>query len=251
MMMHRTIGARRAMPGRTAACWAIVAFCAVLLTGCTGGSGSSGFDIVAAENAAIDDALDTGSCVVERGLTICASTEGEIPATATRTPTATSQPQRTSSAAPDVTRTPTDTPVAAPSQTPTGASPAPSPTGVASQPSVDIQPDASDVTNCGVVADSQSCTLHIVFVPMAAPAGAVYRAAARTRDPDSAWRIMPVEGNAVDIVVPPDVDVVQTAILLYEREPGPVPGEVEALSESGADFAFVTAPLTVRASASP
>lgn len=220
--MDATTAARR---------WLWIALGALALLGC-GGSGSSGFDATAAENAAIDQALESAGCVSERGLTICASgSVVETPATPAASPTA----------FPDATGTPASF---SPTPTPTGTPPA-------SEPAVDIQPDATDVANCAAGADSQSCALRLVFVPIAAPAGAAYRAAVRPRDPDGRWRILAVSGNTVEIVVGPDVAVVQTAILLYEREPGPVPDEVERLADSGADFAFVTAPLTLRAAASP
>jgi hypothetical protein len=226
-MMDSTMAARR---------WLWVALCALALLGC-GGSGSSGFDATAAENAAIDRALESSGCVAERGLTICASGSVETPATPPASPTAT--------AFPDATGTPTGTP---PRSSPT---PTPTRTPPTSQPGVDIQPDPTDVANCVEAGDSQSCGLRLVFVPVAAPADAAYRAAVRQRDPDGPWQILPVSGNVVEIVIGPDVAVVQTAILLYERDPGTVPNEVELLADSGADFAFVTAPLVVRASGSP
>jgi hypothetical protein len=239
-MMDRTMGGPAAAPRRTPAWrWLIAALCAAVLAGC-GGSGSSGFDGVAAENTAIDHALDTNGCVTERGLTICAS--GEL------TPTVpTPEPSPTATVNSNATATPTGTPAFA-SPTP---SPSPTATRPASQPGVDVQPDTADVANCLAAPDNQTCTLRVVFVPIAAPVDAAYRAAVRQRQPDSSWRILPVTGNEVEIVIGPDVAVVQTAILLYEREPGPVPTAVEVLSDSGADFAFVTAPVVVRSSGSP
>ena len=240
--MDRTMGGPAAAPRRTRAWrWLIAALCAVGLAGC-GGSGSSGFDGVAAENTAIDQALDTNGCVTERGLTICAS--GEV------TPTQpTPEPSPTATVNSNATATPTGTP--GPCVAHAVPSPSPTATRPASQPGVDVQPDATDIANCLATADSQACTLRVGFVPVAAPVDAAYRAAVRQRQPDSSWRILPVTGNEVEIVIAPDVAVVQTAILLYEREPGPVPAEVEVLSDSGADFAFVTAPVVVRSSGSP
>ena len=238
--MDRTMGGSGGGPRRTAAWrWLIAALCAAVLAGC-GGSGSSGFDGVAAENTAIDHALETNGCVTERGLTICAS--GEV------TPTQpTPEPSPTATEMLNTTATPTGTPVFG---TPT-PSPSPTATRPASQPGVDVQPDATDIANCIAAADSQECTLRVVFVPIAAPIDAAYRAAVRQRQPDGPWRIQPVTGNEVEIVIGPGVAVVQTAILLYEREPGLVPTEVAVLSDSGADFAFVTAPVVVRSSGSP
>jgi hypothetical protein len=262
-MMQRTIGG-----GVTASGWRWLAALAVAvaLAGC-GGSGSSGFDGIAAENAAIDDALASGGCVTERGLTICAASEEASPATpptgalpsATATPVAEASVTQTATMATppdDRTATPTGTFALAtasptPTRTATGSArtrtatytPTPTPS---MRPNVDIQLDPTDIANCAAVDDGQSCALRLVFVPMAAPANAAYRAAVRTRDPDSDWRVVEVSGNAVDVVIGPDVTVIQLAILLYDRDPGPVPGEVQALFDSGADYAFVSAPLLVR-----
>ncbi|MBX3027824.1 hypothetical protein KF840_23260 [bacterium] len=257
--MERTLGAPRPTFRRIAGAWFLAAWGAAVLGGCAGGSGSSGFDIVAAENRAIDNAIGSGGCVVERGLTICASEAVATPAPSA-TPTHTALPSRTGTPGPVQsetatpplrTATPTGTSLALPSATRTGTAIGASPTATAtrgvSQPSVDIQPEAGDVANCAGSADSQSCVVRFVFVSAAAPADAAYRAAVRARSPDSAWRVLPVEGNAVEVQVPAGVRVIQTAILLYDRDPGPVPSEIQALSESGADFAFVAAPLVVRA----
>lgn len=269
--MERTTGMSRTTR-RLRATLALAALAAVLLGGCAGGSGSSGFDIVAAENAAIDTALDTGSCVVERGLTICASAN-ETPAAPSETPTATvppstptqTMPERTGTATFAMTGTPTATPpIAAPTATVTrntDASPTPSgtaapsrtptPTGTPGRPAIDTQADAADVAQCASEADSQPCVLRFGFTTTGIPAGAAYRAAVRGRDPDSTWRILPVVENSFEVVVPPEVSTLQTAVLVYESDPGPVPTEVEVLSDSGADAAFVSAPLTVRSAAVP
>lgn len=252
--------------------WALAALCALVLAGCAGGSGSSGFDIVAAENAAIDTALDTGSCVVERGLTICASTSETAAPSSTPTatlppasPTRTAMSQLTATVTVAVTGTPTTTPpVTVPTATATqhegpsatrtgtpGPSHTPTPTGTPARPSIDIQADPSDVAQCVSEADSQVCALRFVFLPTDIPAGVAYRAAWRQRNPDSNWRVVPVVGNAFEVLVPPNVATLQTAVLVYESDPGPVPNEVAVLSDTGADAAFVSAVLTVRSSASP
>jgi hypothetical protein len=70
---------------RPHALW-LATLCCILASACAGGSGSSGFDI-AAENAAIDQALGSQSCTENAGLTICAST-GEIGPVHTPEPTA-------------------------------------------------------------------------------------------------------------------------------------------------------------------
>lgn len=257
--MDRRLGGRRPTAWRMACAWALAALCAALLTGCAGGSGSSGFDIVAAENGAIDNAIGSGGCVVERGLTICAAAEGATPPpspTPTHTllpsPTGTPAPIRSESATPlQRTATPTGTPFSLPSATRTGTRIAGSPTATRgpSQPSVDIQVDGTDVATCAASADSQPCAVRVMFVPVEAPAGAAYRFAVRARNPDTAWRVRVADGAVIEIVVPPGVTAIQTAILLYERDPGPVPPEIQVLSDSGADFAFVAAPLVVRSAA--
>lgn len=104
--------------------------CGTLLLGCAGGSGSSGFDALAAENAAIDRALDSQDCQMEEGLTICVapgmtaptpplptftttplptSTTAPPPSTATPPATSTTTPLATGSAGPIDHRTATRT----------------------------------------------------------------------------------------------------------------------------------------------
>lgn len=230
-MTHSTIAASDREQRRRAAAWRwlLLALCGVLLVGC-GGSGSSGFDIAAAENAAIDEALAGGTCVVEQGLSICASGAVETPASPTPTATPpTNEPGATA----------TRTPSGRPSATPTA-------TVAPAQPAVDVALDPADVAACASADAAQACTVRLVFVPMAVPGGAAYRAAVRPRDPNGPWRIMTVTDNQVQITVPPEVVTLQTAILVYASDPGPVPAELAVLSESGADFAFVTPPFAVR-----
>ena len=214
--------------------WLPVALCCLVLVGCAGGSGSSGFDIAAAENRAIATALADATCVVERGLTICASGSGEASGTPTATP-------------------PTTAPGATATVTPPGqvASPTPTATAGPSQPEVDVALDPADVAACASADSANPCSVRLVFVPMAVPAGSAYRAAVRQRDPDGPWRIMTVTANEVVIDVEPDVMTLQSAILVYPSDPGPVPVEVAVLSDSGADFAFVTPPFAVRGGDTP
>src|SRR5262249_11937794 len=153
--------------------WLLTAFCAVVLAGCAGGSGSSGFDL-AAENAAIDQALDSGGCGTEHGLTICAPIQTRPPPAVPAGPTPTARFDHTPAA--DGTPTATTT-IAFRTATPT-----PTTTQPSAQPVVDVQPDPTDVANCGASADSQACDLRLTFVPRAAPVGSAYRAAVRERD---------------------------------------------------------------------
>jgi len=247
--MHGTSGVSTTSARVRGRGWAalLAALCCVALAAC-GGSGSSGFDAIAAENAAIDRALSDDGCEIEGGLTICAAQGIPTPPTAppsaspTLSPAAPATPTRTPEAlpsasatrtAPGLTRTPT------PSPTPTA-------TLVPAQPGVDIDVDAGDITSCAQVDPSQPCVLRLTFAPIDAPPDAVYRAAARTRDPDSAWAVLPVSGNDAVIPVPADASVMQVAVLLFLAPPGFVADEVMLLADSGADFAFVTAPLAVR-----
>src|SRR5215510_5740403 len=89
--MHRTISGRTDTTRRGPALvtWLAALACAVLLAACAGGSGSSGFDAaLKAENDAIDRAIESETCEVENGLTICASNTAPPPS-----PTATHLPQ--------------------------------------------------------------------------------------------------------------------------------------------------------------
>ncbi|MFN8644521.1 MAG: hypothetical protein U0802_23730 [Candidatus Binatia bacterium] len=203
------------------------------LAGCVGGSGSSGFDLAAAENAAIDRVLDGGACVAERGLTICASGMAASPA-----------PSPTST--PPLAQTPTAGPDGTPTTTPATRSPTPTATLAPAQPAVDVAVDPADVAACAELDASNPCTVGVLIVPMAVPGGAAYRVAVRTRLPDGPWRILVVSELEVAIEVAPGVDTLQTAILVYDRDPGPVPAVIRVLADSGADFAFVTAPFAVR-----
>lgn len=232
-MTDRTIASSRARSRRLVAGWRwlLVAAGGALLAGCAGGSGSSGFITAAAENRAIDRALDEGGCVVEGSLTICASEAVAAP------------PTRTPSATP-----PTDVPGATPTLTPpVVASPTPTVTTAPAPPVVDVALDPTDVAACAAADQEAPCTLRLTVVPTAVSAGAAYRAAVRQRHPDGAWRVMPVTDQQVAITVAPEVTTLQAAVLVYESDPGPVPEELRVLSDSGADFAFVTPPLAVRA----
>jgi hypothetical protein len=245
-MMRRKIDGATGGPRRRAALAVRLLAALCLLWGCAGG-GSSGFDVVAAENDTIDRVLDTSNCETERGLTICASstaapTAGGPTITATPVPMSTGTPTGSPAAATQTTTPARGTPTATPSRTAT-APPA--------APGVDIGLDPADVANCEVASDAQSCTLTVFFMPTSVPAGAAYRGAVRQRQPDSPWQIVPVTGHQFTIEIPPNVALLQTAVLVYERDPGPVPTEVPVLSDSGADFAFVTPPVTVRDGGAP
>src|SRR5262249_37920460 len=141
--MHRTISGRTDTTRRGAAprTWLAALACAVLLAACAGGSGSSGFDAaLKAENQAIDRAVESETCEVENGLTICASNTAPPPTSPTAThlpltptplpastptstlplPTQTTASEASPSAPPaDTTPTPTGTGHLGPTGTPT------------------------------------------------------------------------------------------------------------------------------------
>ena len=133
--------------------WLMALWC--LLSACAGGSGSSGFDAVLAENRAINKALDTDGCEVVEGLTICAAggatpspidTATAAPAAPTQTPVPTqaatstatltsptegpTQGAFTATASVDTTTTPTGTagPLGTTTETTTPLPSAPTPT---------------------------------------------------------------------------------------------------------------------------
>jgi len=242
--MDAIIDADRTARRRGGALALIALFALLLLAGC-GGSGSSGFDALAAENDAIDRALQGGSCPVENGLTICASNQmpsSPMPS-ATRTPTGTPEaagsatPTRTGTAGPAVTRTATSFPSATP--TPTQLPPG--------RPSAEVDFSPNDIANCAGTDLSEPCVLTVTFAVSNAPANAVYRAASRERDPDSVWTLHASPGPYAFIAVAPDVATIQVAVLLFDGDPGELPASVELLADSGAQVAFVTEPVDVRA----
>lgn len=236
---------RTAHRARRGALGLVAVLALVLLAGC-GGSGSSGFDALAAENDAIDRALQDGTCPVENGLTICASNQMPTspPPSATRTPTGTPESHATTTPTPTGTHanaTGTATVPPSASRTPT-----PLPPG---RPSADVDFSPNDIANCAGTDLSQPCVLTVTFAVSNAPASAVYRAASRGRDPDTAWTLHPSDGPYAVIVVAPEVTTVQVAVLLFDGDPGELPANVELLADSGAQVAFVTEPVDVRAPA--
>jgi hypothetical protein len=226
--------------------------CGVLFMGCAGGSGSSGFDPLAAENAAIDRALQSQGCETIDGLMICAS--GSATPTPVSTSTGTpSGPQFTLTPSPSGTPggvfTPTTTPTFS-SPTPTTTLPianpsaTPTPTPVPSQPSVDIDIGPNDTIPCQRPAPGAPCIAVLTFHPIGAPADAGYRVAVRTVAPSSAWTILPAIDNSAAVEVDTSGPTYQIAVLLFLSEPGTLPKRVSLLSNTGADFAFVTPVLT-------
>jgi len=68
--------------------------------------------------------------------------------------------------------------------------------------------------------------------------------AVRARDPDGPWIISPAPGNSAPLTVDPAGPDYQIAVLVFLEAPDFVPAEVDLLADSGADFAFVTLPLS-------
>jgi hypothetical protein len=235
-------------------------FLAGLLSACAGGSGSSGFDnFPSSENAAIQTALDEQRCVAFHRLSICpADTTTGLPANPTPTPEPSSTPTPsvlipTPQTTASVTPTRRATAPAAPTATPT-------PTATLPAPRVDTGINDAAVP-CAAVADSDSCVLVLPFAPEGFPAGTIFRVAARTVDPPSAWTIGPdlVPSGAPDspvfdapVAINAAADVadsterVQLAVLAFLAPPKNAPGTVDLLDDSGADYAFVTGELSLQ-----
>ncbi|MCK6557157.1 hypothetical protein L6Q96_21650 [Candidatus Binatia bacterium] len=175
------------------------------------GPGSSGFDVVP-ESAAIDAALRKGECVSQRALQIC----------------------------------------------PAGvAGPGRGPETVATE-------DAGPATCIGSDVN-YACAFTLPFTPSGFPPAATYRLAAREPVPGQGWAIglavsqsAPDQPNAgapvtVDFMAPtePQGFATQFAILVFLDGGGELPPQVDTLAETGADFAFVTPPVTLSTNLDP
>lgn len=275
--MQRTTSRRTEQkPPRSRAGWmGLIALCCAL-AGCAGGSGSSGFEI-AAENNAIQKALDTDECEIFEGLTICPAASPaptDTPVAPAATPSSTPSATETQSQG-NLTQTPTDhgtvTPTTSPPMvegtpsatttlpppsptrtvTPTSTiavqprSPTPTATTIPSQPNVETNLSSSDTLPC-LPDTASTCTLVFEFHPVGLPSSAVYRVAVRTRNPDGEWLVMDTPNNRVAIEVS-TADLAQQyqfAVLVFMTDPGFVPETVSLLSDTGADLAFVTPSLS-------
>jgi len=219
----------------------LLAFVAVA---CTGGSGSSGFDAFpSSENAAIDQALTEQRCVDFEGLSVCPADRAVAsvpPASATPTPTE---------------HFPTfpipASPTASPERPTAGMDPTPTP---APAVGVDTTFDASMPQVCRpATTGAGACNFVLAFAPQGLPLVATFRVAVR-RDAAGSWRIgaepesrgspaAPSFDAVVSIETPAATSEslhVQIAVLVFIEPPVSVPTEVDALVQSGADFAFVT-----------
>lgn len=245
--------------GRSVWAWLARLGCVVLLSACSGGSGSSGFD-VSAENAAIDTALQTNNCTMNDGLTICRSgSEAPTPspsaspsasATPTNAPpqiTATARPPATATGtpAPPTTASPTptfhlaDTPTrtvtSRPTETPT-ATPIPSPQVLTDQ-------SVATVVDCTASAPTAPCLFELTFEPQGFSPATSYAVAYRMRNPDSDWHIVTPTGFSATIPLDPGAQY-QFAVLVFVGGDGRTAPVVDALGQTDANFAFVTPVLT-------
>jgi hypothetical protein len=183
---------------------------------CDGGSGSSGFDI-RSENAAITLALMQQQCVPHAGLLICPADEtGNVPGNVA-TPT------------------------------------------VPQTPRIDTGVSKATVVPCVQAAPDAACTFTLPFAPEGFPAGAVYRVAVRV-DTSGPWTIGPELSSgaspaasfdapvsvATSTLVPAGGTSVQLAVLVFLKPGGAVPTVVDALADTGADYAFVTTELMLQ-----
>jgi hypothetical protein len=236
-----------------------------VLAACAGGSGSSGFDISASENAAISQALSEQRCVADAGLTICPVNQGVQPPAPSPTPTSTLLP---ATPTPPVTSLPAATATAAatavPSHTP--APPAATPTVPANGPpngmSVDTGLTPGVPLSC--VLGPSGCRFVVPFEPVGFPPDATFSVAAR-QDESGGWRIAPATASSGTTVEVPSFSgtlsiavgsalvqpvgsgaTVQLAVLVFVQPPASVPAQVVHLADSGAAFAFVTGTVNVQ-----
>lgn len=243
---------------------------ALLLLAACGGSGSSGFDVAALENRAIERAIETSMCQPVDGLTICAAGQTPLPAateTQRATPTPTAEPTGTVAttgtptgtpdgpdATPSADRTATPTTTTTPERpgedTPT---PTPTPTEIPSSPNVGTNLGDSNAVPCQ--AGAEGCVLDFQFRPENIDPAATFWIAVRTIIPPGEWRIFPDptrtgSTDAPAFEQPVEVDfsdpeaTYQIAVLVFYLPPGDPPETVERLGETGADLAFVTQELT-------
>lgn len=235
----------------------------LLLAGC-GGSGSSGFDVVAFENSAIERAIETAMCQDVDGLTICAA--GEPPPPTATEPVRTPTPTQTIRSTPTFARTgtPTGTPgvemTATPTRTATLPQPdqdtptaTPTPTELPMEPNVGTNFGDSTAIPCQPAAEG--CVLDFRFHPENIDPSATFWIAVRRVNPGSDWRIFPHPtsvGSAdapafeqdLDVDFGADAAMYQIAVLVFHAPPGDAPDTVARLGDTAADLAFVTQELT-------
>lgn len=183
--------------------------------GGAGGSGSSGFDSAPNESAAITLALKEQRCVDSPMLIICPT---NVPP-----PTNVHPPQQ-------------------PGQ-------------------VDVNVDQSRAVACVQPTADAACTFTLPFSSAGFPDGTTFRVAVRNVEPPGPWVLSAppqptgapgTPGFEVPVVVgaangaPTVVPHVQLAVLVFAEPPPTLPASVDALGNTGADFAYVTAELTLQ-----
>jgi hypothetical protein len=185
---------------------------ALPLAGCLGGSGSSGFGITPlAENRYIDDALGESRCVDADGLPIC----------------------------------PTDTAgLALPGEV---EHPDPPPSAVG------VQTDFGDGSvACAAAEVAGFCSISVHVDVTGLPPGAAAVVAARPVGTGADWTIgstVSLDGGpaVAAVLLPRTVGSFQLAILVYFTGDAIAGGEIETLSQAGADIAFVSGAVDLTA----
>lgn len=247
--------------------WLVAVALVGTLTGCLGGSGSSGFDIT--EDAAIQQVIDTQECQDFEGLRICPADSGAaVDPSATPTPTltpiaatpplmdtptlpvGTPGPETT----PTLPITPTATERAAATQTPVPTPSDPPPMQIETNLS-----ESSDIVCAG--GEGSPCSFVFFFVAIGFPPDAIYQTAFR-EGPDQPWTLsqpteavdsQPGQASFVDNVplapasnAPSGSEAtVQFAVLVFLSDPGELPTSVTRLGDTGASFAYVIPPVPV------
>lgn len=174
------------------------------LAACAPGSGSSGFDLSpAAEDALIDDALDTRGCVDDANITVCPALEG-VPTIPTPSQTPATAPEQIGV---NVTRDPID--------------------------SLMCDPDGSCTQSIDLVLSRlpEGATVQLA---VRLPNGEIgWQLSIATPAP-------PTGTTTTTVRVPMRAEGTQIAILIFLDGEASAPGLVETLSSTGADVIFVT-----------
>jgi len=179
---------------------------AAILAGC-GGSGSSGFDVSPlVEESVIAAAIDSGECGEHLALTICPAVDS------------------------------------------TGAVPGHPGPIAAPERGVVFEVPATDSLDCQANANGE-CAFTLFFQSNGLPEELSYRVAVRSLASDGRWIVgegvvAPGHPAQISVSLPAGATTVQIALLAYLGNDG-VSGEVAALAETGAAFAFVTGALEV------
>ena len=212
-----------------------------LVAACTGGRGSSGFDL--REDLLIQQVLQSGHCAQTDGLRICPS-DSE---TETVSPTPTQPNGMTATA------TPTSGTINTPTPTMQTRLPSPTPTPTrteSSEPS--IVTSLRNVTSvyCTREGVERPCNFNVEFTALRFPAGTEFRLAMRAAPVGATWILQdepttfagddPRQFLARVVVEPPAQKQAQVVVLAYLGGAANVPGQFTSLVDSHADLAFVS-----------